>query len=93
MEFKYNLADVEDIDYAISKNLSLIEKIEISEAEKGLAISANKAGWLALARMCVEMASISERDPDFHIHKGKNFQPSFDSEKDAISFFFISEDK
>ncbi len=81
------IADVEEM-FCAGREPSKEEKIKILKDENGHAlIQANRDGWLFLAKICVEMAYCSEKDPMYHIHRTENFEMSSDSKEDAVSLF------
>jgi hypothetical protein len=62
------------------------EKVIAGKENNGVNLIANKEGWLYLAKICVEMAYYTEKEPGYHFHRDKNFEWS-SREDDLISFF------
>lgn len=61
------------------------EKIHINiEDDSKIWISANKKGWLHLARLCAELGS-RDLKPGYHVHLDFDFKSS-NSKKEEISF-------
>lgn len=98
MEFKYQISDevspdeVEEL-FCSSRQPSMSEVIKVQKDANGtVMILGNGAGWLYLAKICVEMAYTAQRDPSFHIHRTEEFEISHDNSEDCIGFFQIGAD-
>ena len=89
-EFKHIFKDLsEDGILSIETNSTNDQKIKIDlEENKKIWISANKEGWLHLARICAELG-MGNYEPGYHFHKSFNFQDS--SEQEPEISFEISE--
>jgi hypothetical protein len=48
-------------------------------------VSANRAGWLHLARVCAEMALHSRNKPGYHFHRAYDWRDSVDPARE-VSF-------
>lgn len=85
-EFKYTFQDSsKDGCLSIETEASSDKKIEIDiEEGRKVWISANKAGWLHLARICVELG-LGDYEPGFHFHQDLTFH-SGEAKGPEISF-------
>ena len=93
MDFRYKISEYPDLQDTL-ENIEAAREPEDKEIiairtddSQGPAIIANKAGWIYLAKICIEMAYLSEKDPTFHLHRNAEFMWSDDTSNDAISFF------
>jgi hypothetical protein len=55
-------------------------------------LSADRAGWLHLARICAEMALHSGSRPGYHFHRSYDWRASADREKE-VSFELAADTK
>jgi hypothetical protein len=92
MKFTYQINEVEKKDLSeLVANLFVgrepaeneCVKIEITTDGK-VEISASKEGWIFLAKVSVEMAYLSEKDPTFHIHRSQDFKWEVSNYQEAI---------
>jgi hypothetical protein len=64
-------------------------KIEFEVDEDGnVWVSANKAGWLHLAKVCAELG-LGDYEPGYHFHKSLNFESSNPTNEAEVSFGVI----
>jgi hypothetical protein len=96
MDFSYRIpkdADFQSEDSSLCTSRSPVgaEVVMIHRDENdNPTLLANKNGWLYLAKLCVEMAHAADVDPEFHLHRSKLFEASYDLEKDSIGFCQIA---
>lgn len=53
-------------------------------------VSANRSGWLHLARICAEMGLHSQASPGYHFHRAQDWKPS-SSSGDEVAFELSSD--
>jgi hypothetical protein len=86
LEFKHAFAeDPPHSDLSVEITAENDEKIAVNiENGKNIWLSANKAGWLHLARICAELGT-RELEPGYHFHLTFEFKSS-DGKGQEISF-------
>ncbi len=98
MEFKYKIdesGDISDIEERLcaATDPKSDEVIKLQRDERGaLAVLANKEGWVYLAKICIEMAYLADKDPYFHVHKTDEMKFSEDQAMDGIGLFQIGDE-
>lgn len=65
------------------------QKIEFEVEQNGnVWVSANRAGWLHLAKVCAELG-LGDYEPGYHFHKNLKFKSSNLTEQAEVSFGVI----
>jgi hypothetical protein len=72
-------------DFDIDLDLPPGAKIQFAVDSKSIWLSANRTGWLHLARVCAEMAMHSEFKPGYHFHRHYDWSDS-PGPNDEVSF-------
>ncbi len=77
LEFRHAFAEDPPCgDLSVETSVSKDEKIAVNiENGKDIWLSANKAGWLHLARICAELGT-RELEPGYHFHLTFDFKSS-----------------
>lgn len=95
MRFEYEVKEGQDFESldaetCVQADPSVDQRIRLVGAGKDLTLSANKAGWLFIAQICVEMAYLADADPLFHSHRSKTFHLS-SGDDDALMLAGLAE--
>lgn len=97
MKFEYSIPENVEIGeesgekLCVSKEPNDKEVIVFQKDKNGKQmILANKDGWRFLAKICLEMSFLSEKDPGFHIHRNGSFEFSKNDKDENIGLFNIS---
>ena len=77
-------------DFDIDIDLPPGAKVQFSLDDGNIWVSANRAGWLHLARVCAEMALHSRFRPGYHFHQTFDWTSSGGTEPD-VSFGLAEE--
>jgi hypothetical protein len=65
-------------------------RIQFDVNDKDIWLSANRAGWLHLARICAEMALHSQFKPGYHFHRTADWKDSVGDRHD-VSFELLDD--
>ena len=87
LEFTHTFAvdpELDDLDVDIATTSKEIVRINIETGDK-IWISANKAGWLHLARICAELGT-RDLEPGYHFHQNFEFSGGGNPDGPEISF-------
>jgi hypothetical protein len=80
--------------FASQRHPSPLERVKVRVEEDGqVSILANKDGWLFLAKICVEMSYMNERDPLYHIHMREDLRMAMRDGQEKVNFFASPESK
>ena len=79
-------------DFDIDLNLPDGAHVRFDVNNKDIWLSANKAGWLHLAKVCAEMALHSQFNPGYHFHRTHDWKSSGETGAE-VSFELAGEEE
>jgi hypothetical protein len=89
-EFEDDPPDHGDFDIDLDGPQDARIQFDVNNSE--IWLSANRAGWLHLARICAEMALYSQFKPGYHFHRTHDWKDSFGPSHE-VSFELSDDEK
>jgi len=78
-------------DFEVNLDAPEGARIRVDAGDDGVSVSANRAGWLHLARICAEMALHSQLPPGYHFHRSRDWSDAPTSQASEQVSFELSE--
>jgi hypothetical protein len=79
-------------DFEVGLDVPIGAKIQFDLDGGNIWVSANRAGWLHLARVCAEMALHTGFKPGYHFHRKRDWADSPAADHQEVSFELAAEE-